>query len=172
MTENYQVNWSKTSIAITFVVFAIVIAIIVGLLIDGTTIISVEYLIIGMVLICLLYVASYTPVRIELSNKTLIIHRKLGSTSIPIDQISGCDRYYPTFLTKVFGSGGFCGSLGWYRTNETGLFVSYVTDWGKAVLINIGTRKYMISCNTPDKLVSDLDRLIFQLTTRTGHSST
>lgn len=159
MSEIYHVTWSKTSVAITLAVFAIVIAIIIGLLIDGTPIISVEFLIIGMVLICLLYVASYSPVRIELSDNALVIHRALGTTRIPIDQISACSRYFPTFLTKICGSGGFCGSLGWYRTTETGAFVSYVTDWNKAVIINTCSRKYMVSCDAPDKLVYDLEGL-------------
>lgn len=159
MYTDYHVGWSKTSVAITLAVFAVVIGIIVGLLIEGTPIVSVEFLIIGLVLICLLYVASYAPTRIELSDSMLIIHRVLGSTRIPIDSISGCERYYPTFLMKVCGSGGFCGSLGWYRTTATGPFVSYVTDWHKAILIDAGTKKYMISCNNPDKLVADLDYL-------------
>ena len=83
MDTNYRVGWSKTSVAITLAVFAVVIGIIVGLLIEGTPIVSVEFLIIGLVLICLLYVASYAPTRIELSDNTLIIHRVLGSTRIP-----------------------------------------------------------------------------------------
>ncbi len=159
MYTDYRVGWSKTSVAITLAVFAVVIGIIVGLLIEGTPIVSVEFLIIGLVLICLLYVASYAPVRIELSDNILIIHRMLGATRIPIDSSSRCERYYPAFLMKVCGSGGFCGSLGWYRTTETGPFVSYVTDWHKAILIDAGTKKYMISCNNPDKLVADLDYL-------------
>lgn len=154
---DYRVGWSKTSVAITLAVFAVVIGIIVGLLIEGTPIVSVEFLILGLVLICLLYVASYAPIRIELTPNTLIIHRVLGSTRIPIDSISGCERYYPAFLMKVCGSGGFCGSLGWYRTTETGPFVSYVTDWHKAILIDAGTKKYMVSCNNPDKLVVDIN---------------
>ena len=106
MDTNYRVGWSKTSVAITLAVFAVVIGIIVGLLIEGTPIVSVEFLIIGLVLICLLYVASYAPTRIE-----------------------------------------------------TGPFVSYVTDWHKAILIDAGTKKYMVSCNNPDKLVVDIDEL-------------
>lgn len=163
MYTDYRVGWSKTSVAITLAVFAVVIGIIVGLLIEGTPIVSVEFLIIGLVLICLLYVASYAPVRIELSDNILIIHRMLGATRIPIDSSSRCERYYPPFLMKVCGSGGFCGSLGWYRTTETGPFVSYVTDWHKAILIDAGTKKYMISCNNPDKLVADLDYLRMML---------
>lgn len=159
MDKIYRVGWSKTSVAITLAVFAVVIGIIVGLLIEGTPIVSVEFLIIGLVVICLLYVASYAPVRIELSDNILIIHRMLGATRIPIDSIARCERYYPAFLMKVCGSGGFCGSLGWYRTTETGPFVSYVTDWHKAILIDAGTKMYMISCNNPDKLVADLERL-------------
>lgn len=159
MDENYHIGWSKTSVAITLAVFAVVIGIIVGLLIEGTPLVSVEFLIIGLVLICLLYVASYAPVRIELSGNTLAIHRMLGATRIPIDSISHCERYYPAFLMKVCGSGGFCGSLGWYRTTETGPFVSYVTNWHKAILIDAGTKKYMVSCHNPDKLISDLERL-------------
>ncbi|MBD5278327.1 MAG: hypothetical protein HDS32_03740 [Bacteroides sp.] len=160
MIDTFHVNWSKTSIAITIIVFAIVIAVIIGLLLDGINIISVEFLIIGLVIICLFYFASYTPVRIELSEKTLIIHRILGCTCIPINRITSCYRYYPVFLIKVCGSGGFCGNLGWYRTKEIGLFISYVTDWNDAVLIDVGTRKYMVSCDNSDKLVLDLDGLI------------
>lgn len=159
MDKNYRVGWSRTSVAITLAVFAVVIGIIVGLLIEETPIVSAKFLIIGLVLICLLYVASYAPVRIELSGNTLTIHRMLGSTRIPIDSISRCERYYPAFLMKVCGSGGFCGSLGWYRTTETGPFVSYVTDWHNAILIDAGTKKYMVSCNNPDKLIADLERL-------------
>lgn len=148
--------WSKISIVVTIAVFAIVAAITVGLLIESTPVISIEIPIVGFVLICLLYVASYTPIKIEVSNNTLIIQRIIGSTDIPVDRILGCGRYYKTFLTKICGSGGFCGSLGWYRANDVGLFVSYVTDWDKAILINAGTRKYMISCDNPDAFVSNL----------------
>lgn len=159
MDKNYRVGWSKTSVAITLAVFAVVIGIIVGLLIEGTPIVSAKFLIIGLVLICLLYVASYAPVRIELSGNALTIHRMLGATRIPIDSIARCERYYPAFLMKVCGSGGFCGSLGWYRTTETGPFVSYVTNWHNAILIDAGTKKYMVSCHNPDKLISDLEGL-------------
>ncbi len=100
MGTDYHVGWSKTSVAITLAVFAVVIGIIVGLLIEGTPIVSIGFLIIGLVLICLLYVASYAPVRIELSGNALTIHRILGSTRIPIDSISRCERYYPAFLMK------------------------------------------------------------------------
>ena len=48
---DYRVGWSKTSVAITLAVFAVVIGIIVGLLIEGTPIVSVEFLILGLVLI-------------------------------------------------------------------------------------------------------------------------
>lgn len=156
MNRIYHVCWSKISIVVTIAVFAIVAAITVGLLIERTPVISIEILIVGFVLICLLYVASYTPIKIEVSNNTLIIQRIIGSTDIPVDRILGCGRYYKTFLTKICGSGGFCGSLGWYRANDVGLFVSYVTDWDKAILINAGTRKYMISCDNPDAFVSNL----------------
>lgn len=156
MNRIYHVCWSKISIVVTIAVFAIVAAITVGLLIESTPVISIEIPIVGFVLICLLYVASYTPIKIEVSNNTLIIQRIIGSTDIPVDRILGCGRYYKTFLTKICGSGGFCGSLGWYRANDVGLFVSYVTDWDKAILINAGTRKYMISCDNPDAFVSNL----------------
>lgn len=124
MIDNYHVSWSKTSIAITIVVFAIIVTVIVGLLFEGTAITSIEFLIIGLVVICLLYFGSYTPVRIELSEKTLTIHRILGFTCIPINKIISCYRFYPSFLTKVCGSGGLCGSLGWYRTSDTGIFLA------------------------------------------------
>lgn len=159
MIEKYHINWSKTSIAITIVVFAIVIAVIVGLMFEGISIKSIQFLIIGLLVICLLYFGSYTPVRFELSDKSLIIHRIWGYTCIPINKIISCHRFYPTFLTKVCGSGGFCGSLGWYRTRDTGNFFSYVTDWKEAVLINLGTRKYMVSCAESDKLVSNIEEL-------------
>lgn len=159
MNRIYHVSWSKLSIVVTIAVFAIVAAITVGLLIESTSVISIEILIVVFVLICLLYVASYTPIKIEVSANTLIIQRILGSTNIPIDRILGCGRYYKTFLTKICGSGGFCGSLGWYRATDIGLFVSYVTDWNKAILINAGTRKYMVSCDNPDVFVSNLEAL-------------
>lgn len=159
MNSIYHVSWSKISIAVTIAVFAIVAIITVGLLIESSPVISVEFLVVGFVLICLLYVASYTPIKIEVSDDMLIIQRIIGSTNIPIDRIIGCGRYYKTFLTKICGSGGFCGSLGWYRANDVGLFVSYVTDWDNAILINAGDKKYMISCNNPDAFIAHLESI-------------
>lgn len=159
MNRIYHVSWSKISIAITIAVFAIVAVITVGLLIEDTRLISMEFLIVGFVLICLLYVASYTPIKIEVSDNKLIIQRIVGSTNIPIDGIIGCSRYYKTFLTKICGSGGFCGSLGWYRANDVGIFISYVTDWNNAILINAGDKKYMISCNNPDAFIAHLESI-------------
>lgn len=162
MIVNYNVSWSKTSKAVTIGVFAIVVAVIGGLLFEGTAIRSIEFLTIGLVVVCLLYFGSYTPVRIDLSGKALTIHRILGCTSIPINKIISCHRFYPTFLTKICGSGGFCGSLGWYKTSETGIFFSYVTNWKEAIIIDVGTRKYVISCADPDKLVSNIEELLSQ----------
>lgn len=160
MIDNYHVSWSKTSMVITIVVFVIVVAVIVGLIFEGTAITSIEFLILALVVICLLYFGSYTPMRIELSDNALTIHRILGFTCIPIYKIISCHRFYPTFLTKICGSGGFCGSLGWYRTRDAGIFFSYVTDWKEAVLIEIGTRKYVVSCANPDRLASSIEELI------------
>ena len=158
---NYKVNvgWSKSNIVITIIIFMIVIAAGYSCLMTNQITIG-KIIIISLLTIVLMTIGLLIPFKIEITNKELLIYRFIGVKHVLITNISDCGLSYIPISVKVCGSGGFCGNIGWYKAPDFGIYFSYVLNKKRAFyLILKNRRKYMLSCNDPDKIVSVIKEL-------------
>ncbi len=90
--------------------------------------------------------------QIELNDFRLILRKPFGKIVINVKDITSVERLSGSNLTMTWGSQGVFGFYGSTMDNAS----SFVKDKTKMVGISTGRKKYIISCDNPDKLVSEL----------------
>ena len=103
--------------------------------------------------------AFHLPLKISVSNKQLSINRLKGNIIIPVENIKEikiCDKLDTKNSTRIFGSGGFFGYLGKFKSPKLGNYKMCVTNSSKKVLVKTDHETFIISCNEPEELVSYL----------------
>ncbi len=104
------------------------------------------------------YVVVLQPRYIEVTQDQVLIHRVVGVVTINIDDIVQVNRK-KTMLYDMrrFGSGGFCGNIGYFCSKDEGRYFAYVKDTRKMVYIQTTSRGYVISCEQPDQFIEELE---------------
>lgn len=154
MKNILKVEWSNSSLIITVIVAVAVLAADIYLLANHN---PLKIAICAAVTLCLLIVALCIPVSINLDSKNLTIRKVVGEKVIPLSSISECGLSYIPVSIKVMGSGGFCGDLGWYKAHDFGSYFSYVLNRKQAFYVILkDKRKYLLSCENPDKAIDEI----------------
>ena len=137
------------SIALTISFLFVIIAVLMNIETLG---IFVSIGIILFLAISSLLIIAMSPIYITLTTNELIIRRLFNKIKIPIAEIKALKRMEYSNLTMTFGSKGYFGFIG--RTMDGKM--SYVKD--RKCIINIDTEKesYLISCESPDQLIAQL----------------
>jgi hypothetical protein len=151
--------WDNTVIIITLVVSVLLLAVIISLIKkismyrkNGKNILFL----ILLSVICLLPFLSifYLPLSIETDNKNLYVNKIIGNIAIPINSIEDvriCTN--ETSNSVKFGSGGFFGYLGIFKNDILGSYYMYATDLSNRVVLKTSGKTYVISCETPQRLI-------------------
>lgn len=108
--------------------------------------------------IILIFTVSFcyllSPRYIEISNDMLIMHKVIGTLSIPIKDIKEIRPYHKSGI-RLFGSGGMYGYLGLFSNTEIGKHYEWVGDFEDGFLIVMYTgKKYLLSCEQSDIVIS------------------
>ncbi|MBA6154732.1 PH domain-containing protein [Gelidibacter maritimus] len=93
--------------------------------------------------------------RIIVDNDYLILKKNFGQIKIPKNEINGIAKLNYSNLTMTYGSKGVFGFVGSTMDNS----YSLVKDRKNMVKILTENKKYIISTDQPDKLISEIKEL-------------
>ncbi|MDP4270393.1 MAG: PH domain-containing protein [Bacteroidota bacterium] len=144
----FRCLWSKTVRVITVIALLIIGFGLYQSAVDGHTIIFF------IILLATLYCLAYSPICIDINEDDLIVRRMFSSVIIHRKDIIAISAYKSGYAIRKFGSGGLFGYLGWFYNSEIGSYFSYATDERNMILIITKNRKYVISCEKPNELLS------------------
>ncbi|HNX04541.1 MAG TPA: PH domain-containing protein [Opitutales bacterium] len=85
----------------------------------------------------------------------LVIQRLAWKTRIPLAGLKAT-RAAPGLMKgaiRLFGSGGLFAFTGWFRSRDLGSFRAWATDLDRTVLLDLGTRKIVVSPDSPEQFV-------------------
>lgn len=118
--------------------------------------------IIAIIFVTLVLSYGYAPLSIELSDRSLILHRGIGKKVIHYADMKHIDTYISKeAMIRTCGIGGLFGFTGWYYTKKLGNFFSYVGDYSQTFCIElINRKKYLLSGEDRDYLVAFLKEKI------------
>ncbi len=88
----------------------------------------------------------------------LLIHRLGWATKFDLAQLSGFELNPHAMMgsIRLFGNGGLFCYIGYYRNAILGNYRAYVTDTAKAVVLDFGDRKIVVSPDDPEAFVEAL----------------
>jgi hypothetical protein len=107
-------------------------------------------LVIGCALFC---IRGYT-----LTPDTLIIHRLLWQTRIPLTDLQSAE-FRPLAMRgsiRTFGNGGFFSFSGYYWSRVLGSYRAFVTDFHRTTILRFPARTIVLSPDFPEDFVHEL----------------
>lgn len=101
-----------------------------------------------------------SPKQLDVSGEWLTIERRIGRKRIAIRDIIHIERYGGMGGDmRVCGVGGVFGFTGWFLGRQ-GKYFAYVGDCHDTVMVTTARRSYLVSCDSPDELVTEVRKLI------------
>lgn len=102
---------------------------------------------------------ALAPRRIELSQESLTIKRRIGSKAIPVSDITAAEPYGGMGGdAKRLCSMGVFGFTGWMRGKTVGNYFAYAADCTDTMLITTRKRNYVIGCDNTGELLAAVRR--------------
>ena len=105
---------------------------------------------------------ALAPAGYRLEGDELIVKRNLGETRIPLRGLKDArplSRSEVRGTIRTFGVGGLFGYYGKFYSFSLGSQTWYVTDRSRIVLLETATRKYLVSPDNPEALISSIKAL-------------
>jgi hypothetical protein len=102
--------------------------------------------------------ALFTIRGYSLAPDTILIHRLLWSTRLPLADLQSAD-FDPNAMRgawRTCGNGGFFSFTGFYRNRLLGAFRAFVTDPRRAVVLHYSQRTVVLSPSDPESFVCDI----------------
>lgn len=90
-----------------------------------------------------------------ITSDTLLIHRPLWDTVVPLAQLQSVESL-PSLMSKsvrTCGNGGLYSFTGWYWNKPLGHYRAFVTDLKRTVVLRFVTRRIIISPDRPEAFV-------------------
>lgn len=120
--------------------------------------VSIATVCFGLLIVLVTTALFFAPLSVSVNDKEIGMHSLLRTKRIALKDVTGVHRYAPTMGTRrIFASGGFWGYWGKFKEGDTG---SYYGFYGKAsdcfIITTSCGKKYVIGCNNPDTIVSDI----------------
>lgn len=108
----------------------------------------------GVLLFCLFYSVNGFSIK----NGQLLVHRLGWATRFDLVRLSGFEVNPHAMMgsIRLFGNGGVFCFIGFYRNAVIGRYRAYVTDPAKAVVLEFGGRKIVVSPDDPPAFVEAL----------------
>lgn len=155
-----NVRWSKTVKWLSYITGFVLIFTIAFILINDFSVWSV--LISLFILALVVYVATFTPLYIELNDTGFVLHKLIGRMSISYDQIKQVDVFQTDKTNvRIFGSGGFLGYTGTFYNKSLGMYKSYVGNYNQTfMVVTKDNKKYVFSCENRDLVIINLKKYI------------
>lgn len=151
--RNEKVHLSLASLIITIIVSLIIIG--VGLIIPiyrtiNNQDIYISFIMMLTTIIIFFPVFMYAPKRIILSDKQLILQKRIGCLHLSYSEMAEVCIYNtnnPFAEIRAFGSGGYLGFIGNFYSREIGFYTAYVGDYSQTFLVKMKSgKKYLFSC--------------------------
>jgi len=118
-------------------------------------------LLIGLTLMYLL-VYIYRPIKYQLTDSFLIIHRNISDVRIERDRIKNIEQINKDqlrYAMRVFGVGGVFGYFGKFRTSKMGMMTWYATRRDRFVLVEtFEGKKIILTPDEPEKMIIELNK--------------
>jgi hypothetical protein len=96
---------------------------------------------------------AYSPRGYSISSRTITVKRLMGNVEVPLEQVHEARRLVKDDLRgciRVFGSGGFFGYYGLFRTTKLGKCTWYMTNRKNAVVLVAGPQTTLYSPDDVD----------------------
>lgn len=113
----------------------------------------------------LLILAGYawSPRSYSIEARSILVHRLIGAARIPLDNIreirpAAPDDFFGSL--RLFGSGGFFGYYGVFRTSKLGGSTWYMTNRENAVVVVTGAKTALISPNDVSRFISTVQATV------------
>lgn len=119
----------------------------------------------GLVGLLAVFALIYAPLYLAVNSEALIVRRPLFTRRIPLTEIKSVDIITPTMGAKrIAGSGGWFGYWGWFREADIDRYFAYYGKASDCFLVTLRNgRKYMLGCETPRRLIGELDMHLSRL---------
>ena len=87
------------------------------------------------------------PLYTKINKKQVEVKKVLGRMVFPLSEatFTPIDKEELKDAVRIFGSGGFCGYLGWFRNSNLGNFFLLIKNKENLVLIKWKEKKYIIN---------------------------
>lgn len=109
---------------------------------------------VSLIVGCALYsIRGYT-----LSSDTLLVHRLIWSTRIPLADLQSAE-VQPSAMKgsiRVFGNGGLFSFTGRYWNRTLGTYRAFVTDLNRTAILRFANRTIVLSPESPEDFVAAL----------------
>lgn len=162
MNTKMNVKWSKT-VQITTVIVAIVVIYAEYLLIDSFLHSTnwLLFIVAFSIFFFMFYFVIGSPTSIEIQDNNLIINRLAGKKKFNLNEICESNIYHlDNSEIRLWGSGGFCGYLGYFMNKKIGKYDSFVGDYSQAFYIKTNDNKYFVlSCEDRDSVLTKIDNI-------------
>ena len=154
-----KVHKSKTVVVLTIVFLTILVLTDIFSLIQ-VSIDDIPYILgIGLALVItlgIIFSYVYAPIRITLSENSLVLHRGIGKKQFNYSDIERVEVFNNNHIAlRLCGIGGIFGFIGRYYTEGIGHYFSYVGDSSQAFYFQLKSgKKYMLSCEDREQVIS------------------
>lgn len=161
--RNKKVHLSLASQIITIIVSLIIIG--AGLIIPiyrtiNNQDIYISFIIMLATIIIFFPAFMYAPKRIILSDKQLILQKRIGCLHLSYSEMAEVCIYStnnPFAEIRTLGSGGYLGFIGNFYSREIGFYTAYVGDYSQTFLVKMKSgKKYLFSCEQHTDIVSTI----------------
>ena len=96
------------------------------------------YIIVAILLfvVCLILPIFSSPRKVQVSDENITVKMVVFSYSIPVNEIEKVEPYEPSNGgIRVCGIGGFFGNIGWFKNEQLGKYLAFITDGSKSYVI-------------------------------------
>jgi hypothetical protein len=150
-------RWSTGVILITFISLLFIIGGVVFILLSHAPSVVLQWGIAGVIIVPVLWVATWTPISLSLRGDQLVMKQLIGGITIPVDTIENIQPIDSTWLKgsiRLFGSGGLFGFLGRFRNSTLGRYTMYVTAQKNLLLIQTPDKTYVFNARQSAELIA------------------
>jgi hypothetical protein len=106
----------------------------------------------------------YRPIKYQLTDSFLIIHRNISDVRIERDRIKNIEQIHKDelrYAIRVFGVGGVFGYYGKFRTSKKGMMTWYATRRDRFVLVEtVEGKKIILTPDEPEKMIIELNKKV------------
>lgn len=144
MNVTLRVRWSIAVKIITLLVVIVISYAEYALIVNGKIFLPIVITVVSLL------VVACTPISVTLNHSEFVLKKIIGKIHIPYHQIETIEPFVFTNNIRLFGSGGFCGYIGFFFNDEKGRYYAYIGNVKQSFYIATKSKKYAFSCeNTP-----------------------